>query len=66
MITSHHNETLKDIRRLLRRRDGTRFVAEGEDLLAAAAEAGWAPAVQLRNVKVLATYIQGEQVYGKK
>ncbi len=48
MITSHHNDTLKDIRRLLRRRDGTRFVAEGEDLLAAAAQAGWAPEVRLR------------------
>ncbi len=48
MITSHHNDTLKDIRRLLRRRDGTRFVAEGEDLLAAAEVAGWAPAVRLR------------------
>lgn len=48
MITSHHNDTLKDIRRLLRRRDGTRFVAEGEDLLAAAADAGWAPELRLR------------------
>ena len=48
MITSHHNDTLKDIRRLLRRRDGTRFVAEGEDLLAAAAQAGWAPELRLR------------------
>ncbi len=48
MITSHHNDTLKDIRRLLRRRDGTRFVAEGEDLVDAAAEAGWAPEVRLR------------------
>ena len=48
MITSHHNDTLKDIRRLLRRRDGTRFVAEGEDLLEAAAQAGWEPEVRLR------------------
>jgi TrmH family RNA methyltransferase len=48
VITSHHNDTLKDIRRLLRRRDGTRFVAEGEDLVAAAAQAGWAPEVRLR------------------
>jgi TrmH family RNA methyltransferase len=48
VITSHHNDTLKDIRRLLRRRDGTRFVAEGEDLLTAAAQAGWAPEVRLR------------------
>ncbi|HYF27695.1 MAG TPA: RNA methyltransferase [Baekduia sp.] len=42
MITSHHNPLLKDIRRLATRRDG-RFVAEGEDLLAAADEAGWTP-----------------------
>ena len=43
MITSHHNPLLKDIRRLgTRRRDG-RFLAEGEDLLAAADAAGWAP-----------------------
>ena len=48
MITSHHNDTLKDIRRLLRRRDGTRFVAEGEDLLAAAEQAGWSPELRLR------------------
>lgn len=47
MITSHHNPLLKDIRRLQRRRDG-RFVAEGEDLLAAADAAGWAPIVRLR------------------
>ena len=43
MITSHHNPLLKDIRRLgSSRRDG-RFLAEGEDLLAAADAAGWAP-----------------------
>jgi TrmH family RNA methyltransferase len=40
LITSHHNPLLKDVRRLQRRRDG-RFVAEGEDLLAAADAAGW-------------------------
>ena len=40
MITSPHNPKLKDLRRLARRRDG-RFVAEGEDLLAAAQAAGW-------------------------
>src|SRR4051812_14963335 len=40
MITSHHNPKLKEIRRLHRRRD-ERFVAEGEDLLAAADAAGW-------------------------
>jgi RNA methyltransferase, TrmH family len=48
VITSHHNPLLKDIRRLHRRRDGGRFVAEGEDLVAAAAAAGWAPVVRLR------------------
>jgi RNA methyltransferase, TrmH family len=43
VITSPHNEKLKEVRRLQRRRE-RRFVAEGEDLLAAAADAGW-PAV---------------------
>jgi TrmH family RNA methyltransferase len=43
VITSPHNDKLKEIRRLQRRREG-RFVAEGEDLLSAAAAAGW-PAV---------------------
>lgn len=47
MITSPHNEKLKDIRRLQRRRDG-RFVAEGEDLLAAARAAGWPALYELR------------------
>jgi TrmH family RNA methyltransferase len=42
MITSSHNDKLKTLRRLQRRRDG-RFVAEGEDLLAAADAAGWEP-----------------------
>ena len=44
MIQSTHNQKLKEIRKLLRQRDG-RFVAEGEDLLAAADVAGW-PAVE--------------------
>lgn len=47
-ITSIHNEALKDLRRLQRRRDrerAGRFAAEGEDLLAAADAAGW-PAVE--------------------
>ena len=43
MITSPHNDKLKEIRRLMRRRE-ERFVAEGEDLVAAAEAAGW-PAV---------------------
>jgi TrmH family RNA methyltransferase len=46
-ITSPHNAQLKEIRKLSRhrrRRDGAaRFVAEGEDLLAAADAAGWDP-----------------------
>jgi TrmH family RNA methyltransferase len=44
VITSHHNTKLKEVRKLLRKRDG-RFVAEGEDLLAAADAAGW-PAIE--------------------
>ena len=40
MITSHHNPLLKDVRKLQSKRDG-RFVAEGEDLIAAANSAGW-------------------------
>ncbi len=47
MITSHHNPLLKEIRRLQSRRDG-RFVAEGEDLVEAAAAAGWEPLHLLR------------------
>jgi TrmH family RNA methyltransferase len=49
-ITSTHNEKLKEIRRLARRRGRSergRFVAEGEDLVAAAAAAGWTPLVLL-------------------
>lgn len=48
MITSHHNPLLKDVRRLAARRERGRFVAEGEDLLQAAAEAGWNPVHLLR------------------
>jgi TrmH family RNA methyltransferase len=48
LITSHHNPLLKDIRRLQARRERGRFVAEGEDLLGAAAQAGWAPVHLLR------------------
>jgi RNA methyltransferase, TrmH family len=47
LITSPHNEKLKEIRRLQRRRE-RRFVAEGEDLLTAAARAGWPPVYELR------------------
>jgi TrmH family RNA methyltransferase len=46
-ITSHDNAQLKEIRKLTRRRRDReragRFVAEGEDLLAAADAAGWEP-----------------------
>ena len=45
-ITSPHNEQLKEVRKLAGRkwRDKLRlFVAEGEDLIEAAARAGWAP-----------------------
>ena len=48
-ITSHHNQKLREIRKLRQRRRwrerSGRFVAEGEDLLAAADDAGW-PAVE--------------------
>ena len=47
-ITSPNNERLKEIRKLARRRERVlsgRFVAEGEDLLAAADAAGW-PALE--------------------
>lgn len=44
-ISSHHNQKLKEIRKLRQRRRwrerSGRFVAEGEDLLAAADAAGW-------------------------
>src|ERR1700753_1888611 len=46
-ITSHQNAKLKEIRKLSQRRRwrdrAARFVAEGEDLLAAADAAGWEP-----------------------
>lgn len=51
MITSNHNQQLKEIRRLARREGRARagrFVAEGEDLLAAADAAGWEPVERLR------------------
>lgn len=47
-ISSPHNDRLKEIRKLARRRSREqtgRFVAEGEDLLAAADAAGW-PALE--------------------
>src|SRR3954463_4374763 len=47
MITSPHNDKLKEIRRLNRRREA-RFVAEGEDLVEAAQQAGWQAVYRLR------------------
>jgi TrmH family RNA methyltransferase len=47
MITSAHNTQLKEIRRIARRRDA-RFIAEGEDLVAAARAEGWEPVLELR------------------
>ena len=59
MITSPHNEKLKEVRRLQRRRE-RRFVAEGEDLLAAAADAGWPAVYELRaGVDVEADLLDG-------
>jgi TrmH family RNA methyltransferase len=50
-ITSHDNAQLKEIRKLIQRRRqrarAGRFVAEGEDLLAAADAAGWEPLTRL-------------------
>lgn len=49
-ITSPHNESLKEVRKLAGRkwRDKTRsFVAEGEDLIDAARAAGWEPELVL-------------------
>ena len=51
MIRSPHNEKLKTIRKLRRRSWRERldlFVAEGEDLVDAAAAAGWEPEILLR------------------
>jgi RNA methyltransferase, TrmH family len=51
MITSPDNDSLRKVRKLAGRRwrDKTReFVAEGEDLIEAAAAAGWAPSLLLR------------------
>jgi TrmH family RNA methyltransferase len=48
MIVSKDNQQLKTIRKLLsKRRDGL-FVAEGEDLVEAAAAHGWEPEILLR------------------
>jgi TrmH family RNA methyltransferase len=51
MITSPDNSQLKQIRKLQRKKERAAtglFAAEGEDLVAAAAEAGWQPEMLLR------------------
>ena len=48
MITSKDNTQLKTIRRLQRKRRDGLFVAEGEDLVEAAAANGWEPELLLR------------------
>jgi len=64
MITSPHNDKLKEVRRLQRRRDA-RFVAEGEDLLAAAAHAGWRAVYELRaGVDVAPELLDGVSALG--
>src|SRR3954469_15842060 len=63
-ISSPNNEALKEVRKLAGRkwRDKlTRFVAEGEDLLQAADEAGWEPVVRL---VVAGSGLPGEEVAG--
>jgi RNA methyltransferase, TrmH family len=62
LITSIHNQHLKEIRRLHRREVRSRagrFVAEGEDLLAAADAAGW-PA--LERYCAAGSGLEGEEV----
>src|SRR5919197_6470678 len=61
-ITSPHNDQLKEIRKLAGRkwRDKLReFVAEGEDLLAAADAAGWQPIARL---VAAGSGLEGEEV----
>jgi TrmH family RNA methyltransferase len=62
IITSTHNDKLKEIRKLARRRERDergRFVAEGEDLVAAARRAGWTPVHLLAGA---GSGLDGEQV----
>jgi TrmH family RNA methyltransferase len=49
LITSKDNTQLKTIRKLLQKRRDGLFVAEGEDLIDAAAAAGWEPQILLRS-----------------
>jgi RNA methyltransferase, TrmH family len=48
VITSKDNSQLKTIRKLLQKRRDGLFVAEGEDLIDAAAAHGWEPEILLR------------------
>ena len=60
MITSPDNDALRRVRKLAGRRwrDKTReFVAEGEDLVAAADAAGWPPALLLREGVEIAPHL---------
>ena len=60
MITSPDNDALRRVRKLAGRRwrDKTReFVAEGEDLIAAADAAGWPPALLLREGVEIAPHL---------
>jgi RNA methyltransferase, TrmH family len=62
IITSTHNEKLKEIRKLAQRRERDargRFVAEGEDLVGAARRAGWAP---VHLLAAAGSGLAGEQV----
>ncbi len=62
IITSTHNEKLKEIRKLARRRERDargRFVAEGEDLVAAARKAGWEP---VHLLAAAGSGLEGEEV----
>jgi TrmH family RNA methyltransferase len=65
-ITSPHNEKLKEIRKLSRQRRQRaqlqRFVAEGEDLLAAADAAGW---IALERYCASGTGLEGVEVEAK-
>jgi TrmH family RNA methyltransferase len=61
-ITSNHNEKLKEIRKLTRRRtrdESRRFVAEGEDLVAAAAASGWRP---VHLLAVAGSGLEGDEI----
>ncbi|MDQ3631045.1 MAG: RNA methyltransferase, partial [Actinomycetota bacterium] len=59
------NPLLKEIKRLQRKREGGRFVAEGEDLIAAADTAGWRPVHRLEaGVDVESALLDGISALG--